>query len=121
MIKENDVSRSLHEQLSVLIAGTESGEQLPSEPKLADDFGVSRASLREAMRTFETRGLLQRQQGVGTFVIHPTHVFDSGLENNINFSEYGQGSQSYILKIPYWCRNNIEYSQHILAKVPNLD
>jgi GntR family transcriptional regulator len=33
------------------------------------------------MRTFETRGLLQRKQGVGTFVIHPTRVFDTGLEN----------------------------------------
>ena len=84
MIKDNDVSKSLHEQLSLLIADTESGEQLPSEPKLAEDLGVSRASLREAMRTFETRGLLQRKQGVGTFVIHPTHVFDSGLENLIS-------------------------------------
>ena len=81
MIKENDVSRSLHEQLSLLIAETVSGEQLPSEPKLAIDLGVSRASLREAMRTFETRGLLQRKHGVGTFVIHPTRVFDTGLEN----------------------------------------
>ena len=81
MIKDNDVSRSLHEQLSLLIAETESGEQLLSEPKLAINFGVSRASLREAMRTFETRGLLQRKQGVGTFVIHPTGVFDTSLEN----------------------------------------
>jgi len=80
LIRENDVSRSLHEQLSLLIAETKSGEQLPSEPKLAVDLGVSRASLREAMRTFETRGLLQRKQGVGTFVIHPTRVFDTSLE-----------------------------------------
>lgn len=81
MIKENDVSRSLHEQLSLLISETETGERLPSEPKLAVELGVSRASLREAMRTFETRGLLQRKQGVGTFVIHPTQVFDTSLEN----------------------------------------
>ena len=81
MIKDNDVSRSLHEQLSQLISGTESGQKLPSEPKLAAVFGVSRASLREAMRTFETRGLLQRKQGVGTFVIHPVNVFETGLEN----------------------------------------
>lgn len=81
MRKENDVSRSLHEQLSQLISETESGHKLPSEPKLAAVFGVSRASLREAMRTFETRGLLQRKQGVGTFVIHPGNVFETGLEN----------------------------------------
>lgn len=81
MTSENDVSKSLHEQLSILIEETESGDQLPSEPKLAVELGVSRASLREAMRTFETRGLLRKKQGVGTFVIHPTRVFDTGLEN----------------------------------------
>ncbi len=81
MIKDNDVSRSLHEQLSQLISETESGHKLPSEPKLAAVLGVSRASLREAMRTFETRGLLQRKQGVGTFVIHPGNIFETGLEN----------------------------------------
>jgi GntR family transcriptional regulator len=84
LIKDNGVSRSLHEQLSQLIAETDSGHRLPSEPKLAAVLGVSRASLREAMRTFETRGLLQRKQGVGTFVIHPTHVFETGLENLIS-------------------------------------
>lgn len=84
MIKENDVSKSLHEQLSVLISETESGERLPSEPRLAEELGVSRASLREAMRTFETRGLLQRKQGIGTFVIHPANVFESGLEQLVS-------------------------------------
>jgi GntR family transcriptional regulator len=83
-MSENDVSKTIHEQLSTLIAATDSGERLPSEPKLAKNLGVSRATLREAMRTFETRGLLQRKQGVGTFVIHPTHVFETGLENLIS-------------------------------------
>lgn len=84
MIRENDVSRSLHEQLSILISETESGDRLPSEPRLAEDLGVSRPSLREAMMTFETRGLLQRKQGVGTFVIHPDNVFDSGLDSLVS-------------------------------------
>lgn len=84
MIRDNDVSRSLHEQLSILISETESGDRLPSEPRLAEDLGVSRASLRETMMTFETRGLLQRKQGVGTFVIHPDTVFDSGLDKLVS-------------------------------------
>ncbi len=84
MIRDNDVSRSLHEQLSILISETESGDRLPSEPRLAEDLGVSRASLRETVRTFETRGLLQRKQGVGTFVIHPDTVFDSGLDKLVS-------------------------------------
>jgi GntR family transcriptional regulator len=70
----------LHEQIKQLILDTNAGEKLPSEPKLAKTLGVSRATLREAMRTFETEGLIRRQQGVGTFVVHPTHVIDTGLE-----------------------------------------
>ena len=53
---------------------------MPSEPRLAEEFGVSRATLREAMRTFETRGLLRRRQGIGTFVSKPSQVLESGLE-----------------------------------------
>jgi GntR family transcriptional regulator len=53
---------------------------LLTEPELARQLGVSRATLREAMRTFETQGLIRRRQGAGTFVVHPTYVIDSGLE-----------------------------------------
>lgn len=53
---------------------------MPSEPDLARRMGVSRATLREVMRTFEIQGLIQRRQGVGTFVIHPSNVTKSGLE-----------------------------------------
>ncbi len=51
-----------------------------TEPDLARQLGVSRATLREAMRTFETQGLIRRKQGAGTFVVHPSYVIDSGLE-----------------------------------------
>jgi GntR family transcriptional regulator len=78
------VSETVKERLSVIIADMETGERLPSEPKLADQLDVSRATLREVMRTFETRGLLRRKQGVGTFVIHPTQVFESGLEHLVS-------------------------------------
>ena len=70
----------LHQHLEVLINATESGGRLPSEPRLARQLGVSRSTLREAMRTFETQGFLHRKQGVGTFVVHPTRVIESGLE-----------------------------------------
>jgi GntR family transcriptional regulator len=32
------------------------------------------------MRIYETRGLILRKQGSGTFVVHPTQVIESGLE-----------------------------------------
>jgi GntR family transcriptional regulator len=73
-------SQQLHERLGQLISMTEPGDRLPSEPILARELGVSRATLREAMRTYETQGLILRRQGAGTFVVHPTQVIESGLE-----------------------------------------
>lgn len=77
---EKNLSNRLHTQLGEIIARTEPGERLPTEPRLAEMLGVSRATLREAMRTFETQGRIQRRQGVGTFVVHPASVMDTGLE-----------------------------------------
>jgi GntR family transcriptional regulator len=73
-------SQRLHEYLRNLITAAKPGDKLPSEPYLARSLGVARATLREAMRTFETQGLLYRRQGSGTYVSHPTHVLDTGLE-----------------------------------------
>jgi GntR family transcriptional regulator len=72
--------QQLHERLRKLILETEPGGRLPSEPKLAKQMGVSRATLREAMRIFETQGTIHRRQGVGTFVIPPSQMIDTGLE-----------------------------------------
>lgn len=80
MSDHNSTSQRLHEALGELIATKKPGEKLPSEPELARRLGVSRATLREAMRTFETQGLIRRRQGAGTYVIHPTHIIESGLE-----------------------------------------
>lgn len=80
MSKNRSISHRLHEDLARMIAHTEAGTRLPSEPTLAEQLGVSRATLREAMRTFETQGMLYRRQGSGTYVIHPAQVIESGLE-----------------------------------------
>jgi GntR family transcriptional regulator len=48
------------------------GARLPSEPELAAELQVSRATLREALRAMELEGLVSRRQGSGTFVAeHP--------------------------------------------------
>lgn len=80
MANHTNASQRLHVELGALIAATKPGERLPSEPKLARRLGVSRATLREAMRAFETQGLILRRQGSGTFVLPPVHIIESGLE-----------------------------------------
>jgi len=44
------------------------GDQLPPERELAETFKVSRTSVREALRTLETEGLVVSRTGTGTFV-----------------------------------------------------
>ncbi len=70
----------LQADLAALIQRTPAGSRLVSEPELARQLGVSRATLREAMRTFETQGLIRRRQGAGTFVVGNVPVMDAGLE-----------------------------------------
>ncbi|MHB8818414.1 MAG: GntR family transcriptional regulator, partial [Bellilinea sp.] len=67
-------------ELAELIEKTPPGERLLSEPMLAQQLHVSRATLREAMRAFEGQGLIRRRQGIGTFVVGRATVIESGLE-----------------------------------------
>lgn len=60
--------------------GYRPGDKLPTEPELARQLGVSRATLREALRSFEQQGVIARRQGVGTFVTPRPVYVESGLE-----------------------------------------
>jgi GntR family transcriptional regulator len=70
----------LQAELAELIANTPAGQRMTAEPQLAKQMGVSRATLREAMRTFETQGVIRRRQGSGTYVVGKVPVIDAGLE-----------------------------------------
>lgn len=70
----------LQRELGELINGSKPGDRLPTEPELAKQLRVSRSTLREAMRSFETQGLLIRKQGSGTYRADATGVFETGLE-----------------------------------------
>lgn len=74
------ISWRLHRDLEHLIATGVAGQKLPSEPELSQQLGVSRATLREAMRTFEIQGRIRRRQGSGTFITSTPQVIESGLE-----------------------------------------
>lgn len=68
------------QRLGELLDNTPVDTYLPSEPELAKQLGVSRATLREAMRAFEQQGRIRRRQGVGTVVTRPPMALVAGLE-----------------------------------------
>jgi GntR family transcriptional repressor for pyruvate dehydrogenase complex len=53
----------------ILEAEYKIGEKLPPERVLAENFGVGRSSMREALRMLEAGGLLRTDHGVGVFVV----------------------------------------------------
>ena len=65
--------------------GLKAGDRIPSEARLCDLFGVSRPTLREALRLLEQDGLVRTEHGSGRFltgsaslrVIRPITIFES--------------------------------------------
>ncbi|MGN0528434.1 MAG: FadR/GntR family transcriptional regulator [Eubacterium sp.] len=53
------------------------GDKLPNENDLAGELGVSRSTLREAIKILTTNGILEIKRGKGTFVTSNT-IIDSG-------------------------------------------
>ncbi len=83
----------LIEQLGRAIVGGRfaPGEVLPREAELMEEFGVSRTTLREAMKVLAAKGLIEAKQKSGTSVRQRNfwNVFDSDLL--VWYAEEGQG------------------------------
>lgn len=60
------IKRDLAQQIAG--GSLRAGEQLPSEAELAQHYGVSRMTLRQALAQLEADGLVLRKHGAGTFV-----------------------------------------------------
>jgi GntR family transcriptional regulator, transcriptional repressor for pyruvate dehydrogenase complex len=71
-------SQRLYEQMAQrirnqIVAGElTAGDKLPNERTLAEQFGVSRTVVREAIKTLKQEGLVEVQAGLGTFIVDDT-------------------------------------------------
>ena len=72
-IKPKRISDQVFDQLRELIFRGEfkTGEKILTERELAEAFGVSRTSVRDAINKLVVMGLLEHKQGQGTFVRSP--------------------------------------------------
>ena len=70
-VRQRRLSDDIVEQLErMILEGTlRAGERLPAERALAEQFGVSRPSLREAIQKLTAKGLLISRQGGGNYVV----------------------------------------------------
>lgn len=80
MSKQVTSASQVDSALAALIKRGRPGDRLPAEPALATQLGVSRAKLREVLRSFEERGLVIRRHGAGTFIAPRRPIVESGLE-----------------------------------------
>ncbi len=96
-IKQSRVSEEVAGQLkqSILLGQFKTGEKLPSERKLAEEFEVSRVAIREALRALGNSGFISTRQGSagGAFVTDLTFeqlantYLDLFLANKISVPE----------------------------------
>jgi|SRR5579859_1600103 len=71
-------------QQAILAGKFAPGTQLPPEVDLMAEIGVSRTTLREALRRLEEQGLIARRRGFGTYVRQRSVVKDLGLNFGIS-------------------------------------
>lgn len=85
----------------IIDRGYRPGDPLPPEAELARQLGISRPSLREAMRALQTIGAVEARHGVGTFVGQFSFdSFTNGLAFLINVHRQdGQGSDRNLYEL----------------------
>ena len=78
LIKRSLVDQAL-EQLRLRIANGHwtVGQRLPTEPELAEELGISRNTVREAMRVLAFTGLIEIRQGDGSYLRASVDPFDT--------------------------------------------
>jgi GntR family transcriptional regulator, transcriptional repressor for pyruvate dehydrogenase complex len=102
----------VEEQLraAILTGQLDVGSRLPSETVLAAQFSVSRTTVREALRSLATKGLIEKTPGAGggSFVRNVDHwslgrVVQEGMQNLLQLGTIQEAEASdvrYMLEVP---------------------
>ena len=104
MARSRSKTTSVRRHIASRIVDVPAGSQLPPEPELAAELGVSRATLREALRSLEEEGLVRRTRGAGTFVADRPRMANNldanfGVTDAIRFSGMEPGTEQGSVRI----------------------
>ncbi len=82
LVQRKRISDQVFEQMKEMIENKtwKIGEKIPSEAHLMEFFGVSRITMREAIRQLVCLGMLESRQGSGTYVCN-YHEASFGIAN----------------------------------------
>ncbi len=93
------------------------GGRLPSESELAQELGVSRATVRTVLARFAKEGLILRKQGDGTYINERLHAIDTHQSGLRDFSRLieANGYQATIRTISIETRQASPQEAEMLA------
>lgn len=97
-IKKVRVGEQVFQQMKGLLISGEwrPGDKLPSETELAEQFGISRITVRQALQRLSALNLIETRLGEGSFV--KTVEIDQPLDNLISIAYLGTKTQSQVLE-----------------------
>ena len=93
--------QKLYQKIALAIAAAISdgryspGDKLPSERELADEFRVSRPTIRDAMIALEFQGLVEARQGSGVYVTAAAPVPEDVTEFEVNALEWTEARRLF--------------------------
>lgn len=90
------LSDAVVEKLEAMVTAMSTGERLPTEKELAEQFSVGRSTIRESLKTLSSRNMIVRRNG-GTFVADP--VTDCLVEPLGRIIDMGVGSIGSLMEL----------------------
>src|SRR5918992_6048708 len=95
-VTDRRISELIVDQVRLLIRGRQlnPGDRLPAERELCERFGVSRVTVREALRVLEANGLVEIRVGArgGAFVTAPSsRLVGEGIADLISLATLTAG------------------------------
>ncbi len=76
------------------------GEKLPAEQIIADNYGVSRNVVREALKILKERGLVELKNGEGAFIVKPKPQIFTKMINRMMLLSDVDFSDIYEIRFP---------------------